>query len=449
VVSGPNAGGKSVCMKTVGLLQMMAQAGLLIPAADNSTVGIYKQIFVDIGDDQSIESDLSTYSAHLSKMKNFVEKANNKTLVLIDEFGTGTDPQFGGPIAEAVLETLNQKQVKGVITTHYSNLKLFAGNTPGIENASMLFDNVEMRPLYMFEVGKPGSSYAFEIAQKIGLPQQVINLAKNKVGVNQKKVDTMLVDLEREKKEIYDTRIKLERQQTRVNELLGENEKLKIYLEENKKALIREAKQEAKNIILDANKLVENTIADIKSSNADKEKTRELRENLNREVLKNTVKVEQPRPVKTEDELKPGDWVKLNDSDTTGQVMEIARDNVIIAIGDLRTVAKKSRVQKVSKKEVPKEIRKHFSGHTDDYASFSPEIDVRGKRGEETLYEIEKVLDRAVMMGIGTLKIIHGKGDGILRKLIREYLKKYDAVSRIGDEHMDRGGDGITYVYLK
>ncbi len=449
VASGPNAGGKSVCMKTVGLLQMMVQAGLLIPAADTSTVGIFKQIFVDIGDDQSIESDLSTYSAHLSKMKSFVEMANNKTLVLIDEFGTGTDPQFGGPIAEAVLETLNQKQVKGVITTHYSNLKLFAGNTPGIENASMLFDNIEMRPLYMLEVGKPGSSYAFEIAQKIGLPPAVLNLAKNKVGVNQKKVDTLLVDLERDKKEIFDTKLKLEKQQKRVDELLGENEKLKSYLEENKKALIRDAKQEAKNIILNANKLVENTIADIKSSNADKEKTRQLRENLNVELQKNTVKPEQAKPAVIPDELKPGDWVKLVDSETTGQVMEIARDNVIIAIGDLRTVAKKNKVQKVTRKEVPKEVRKSFSSHTNDYANFSPEIDVRGKRGDEAVYEIEKMLDRALMMGLNNLKILHGKGDGILRKLIREYLKKYDAVDRIEDEHADRGGDGITYVFLK
>ncbi|MBS1532036.1 MAG: endonuclease MutS2 [Bacteroidetes bacterium] len=449
VVSGPNAGGKSVCMKTVGLLQLMAQAGLLIPADDVSTVGIFKQIFVDIGDDQSIESDLSTYSAHLSKMKEFVEMANGKTLVLIDEFGTGTDPQFGGPIAEAVLETLNHKKVKGVVTTHYSNLKVFAGNTPGIENASMLFDNVEMRPLYILEVGKPGSSYAFEIAQKIGLPKQVLELAKNKVGVSQKKVDTLLVDLEREKKEIYDTRIKLDKQQRQVDSLLSENEKLKSYLEENKKALIRDARQEAKNIILNANKLVENTISDIKKSNADKEETRRLRDNLNRELEKNTIKPDQPKTPKIEEELKPGDWVKLIDSDTTGQVIEIARDNVIIAIGDLRTVAKKNRVLRVSKKEVPKEIRKGFSSQTGDLANFSPEIDVRGKRGDEALYEIEKLLDRALMMGFGNLKIIHGKGDGILRKLIRDYLKKYDAVERMEDEHADRGGDGITYVYLK
>jgi DNA mismatch repair protein MutS2 len=449
-VSGPNAGGKSVCMKTVGLLQMMTQAGLLIPVDESSTVGVFKQLFVDIGDDQSIESDLSTYSAHLSKMKYFVEVANGKTMILIDEFGTGTDPQFGGPIAEAVLESLNHKKVRGMVTTHYSNLKIFSSDTEGIENASMLFDNVHMKPLYQLEVGKPGSSYAFEIAQKIGLPPQVLNLAKNKIGTSQKKVDTLLVDLEREKKEIYDTKVKLDRQQKRVNDLLAENEKLKAYLEENQKALIRDAKQQAKDIIVNANKLVENTIAEIKTVQADKEKTRALRENLSREAQKNTVKPVNVAKPATDDEVKVGDWVKLTDSETTGQVMEIAKDNIIIAIGDLRTVAKRKRVQKVTRKEVPKEIRRSAStASTGDMASFSPEIDVRGMRGEDALHSIEKLLDRAIMMSFGSLKIIHGKGDGILRKLIRGYLKKYDQVSHMEDEHADRGGDGITYVYLK
>ena len=449
VVSGPNAGGKSVCMKTVGLLQMMVQAGLLISASQTSVVGVFRQLFVDIGDDQSIESDLSTYSAHLSKMKEFVEQANAKTLILIDEFGTGTDPQFGGPIAEAVLESLNHKKVKGMVTTHYSNLKIFASHTEGIENASMLFNNVAMQPLYMLEVGKPGSSYAFEIAQKIGLPQNVLNLAKNKVSAGQKKVDTLLVDLEREKKEILDTKIKLEKQQRQVNELLAENEKLKSYLEENKKALIKDAKEQAKNIILNANKLVENTISEIRSSHADKEKTRSLRENLNTELQKNTVKPAIVKPLPEDEELKPGDWVKLIDSETSGQVMEIIKDNVVIAIGDIRTVAKKKRVIKVSKSTVPKEIRKSYNSQTGDIASFSPEIDVRGQRTEDALGNIERLFDRALMMGFGNLKIIHGKGDGILRKMIRQYLKKYEQVDRMEDEHADRGGDGITYVYLK
>jgi DNA mismatch repair protein MutS2 len=449
VVSGPNAGGKSVCMKTVGLLQLMVQAGLLISASEASVVGVFKQVFVDIGDDQSIESDLSTYSAHLSKMKEFVEQANAKTLILIDEFGTGTDPQFGGPIAEAVLESLNHKKVKGMVTTHYSNLKIFASHTEGLENASMLFNNVEMKPLYMLEVGKPGSSYAFEIAQKIGLPQNVLNLAKDKLSAGQKKVDTLLIDLEREKKEIFDTRLKLEKQQKHVNALLEENEKLKSYLDENKKALIRDAKDQAKNIIINANKLVENTISEIKNSNADKEKTKALRENLNAELQKNTVKAEAPKPKQDDDELKPGDWVKLADSETTGQVLELIKDNVVIAIGDLRTVAKKNRVVRVNRSAVPKELRKSFSGSTGDMASFSPEIDVRGMRTEDALAAIERLFDRALMMGFGNLKILHGKGDGILRKMIRQYLKKYEQVDRMEDEHADRGGDGITYVYLK
>jgi DNA mismatch repair protein MutS2 len=450
VVSGPNAGGKSVCMKTVGLLQMMVQAGLLIPAAADSVVGVFKQLFVDIGDDQSIESDLSTYSAHLSKMKHFVEDANGKTLILIDEFGTGTDPQFGGPIAEAVLEALNHKKVRGMVTTHYSNLKIFASNTEGIENASMLFNNTEMKPLYMLEVGKPGSSYAFEIAQKIGLPLNVLNLAKTKISAGQKKVDSLLVDLEREKKEIYDTKQRLDKQQRRVDTLLKENEELKSFLDENRKTLLKEAKQEAKNIILDANKLVENTIAEIKSSNADKEVTKNLRETLNVAVQKNTVKAEAPKQkAVVDEEIKAGDWVKLIDGDTTGQVIELIKDNVVIAMGELRTVVKRKRVEKVTKASVPKELRKSSNNMTGDMSTFSPEIDVRGMRTEDALHAIEKLFDRALMMGFNNLKILHGKGDGILRKMIRQYLKKYDQVDRMEDEHADRGGDGITYVYFK
>lgn len=450
VVSGPNAGGKSVCMKTVGLLQIMVQAGLLIPADEHSQVGIFRQIFADIGDDQSIESDLSTYSAHLSKMKYFVEHADAKTLIVIDEFGTGTDPQFGGPIAEAVLESLNQKRVRGVVTTHYSNLKHFANASPGLENASMLFNNLEMQPLYILEMGKPGSSYAFEIAQKIGLPQQVLLAAKGKIGEQQKKVDTLLVDLERDKKQLMDSRIDIEKRERRVKVLLEENEKLKSYLEENKRSILKDAKLEARNIILNANKLIENTISEIKTHKAEKEKTQALRQNLQQELKKNEVKEKTAKPAAESAELKAGDWVKLRDSETMGQVIDVARDNVILAIGDLRSVVKLKRVEKISNRSVPKEIKRssYTSGMTENLANFSPELDLRGKRGEEALYEIEKHLDRAIMMGLPSLKIIHGKGDGILRKLIREYLKKYSEVNRLEDEHADRGGDGITYVYL-
>ncbi len=450
VVSGPNAGGKSVCMKTVGLLQIMVQSGLLIPADENSKVGIFKQIFADIGDDQSIESDLSTYSAHLSKMKYFIDFANSKTLILIDEFGTGTDPQFGGPIAEAVLENLNKKNVRGVVTTHYSNLKTFANSTPGLENASMLFNNEKMQPLYILSLGKPGSSYAFEIAQKIGLSTEVLESAKRKIGTYQKKVDTLLVDLERDKKELIDARISVEKKEQKVKNLLSENEQLKAYLEENKKLILKDAKIEAQSIIKNANKLIENTISEIKESKADKVKTQNLRQNLEQELKKHEVQENKTLKIQQTEELKKGDWVKLLDSENIGLVMEIARDNVILALGDLRSVVKISRVEKVSNKSVPKEIRKsHSTDLTESFSTFNTELDLRGMRGDEALYEIEKYLDRAVMLGLSSLKIIHGKGDGILRKLIREYLSKYPQVSHIQNEHADRGGDGITFVHLK
>lgn len=452
LVSGPNAGGKSVCMKTVGLLQIMVQSGLLIPVHESSEVGIFDQIFADIGDDQSIESDLSTYSAHLTKMRYFVAHATPKSLVMIDEFGTGTDPQFGGPMAEAVLEVLNNKKVRGVITTHYSNLKLFAGNTTGLENASMLFDNDRMKPMYVLEIGKPGSSYAFEIAQNIGLQKEVIELARAKTGTNQNRIDSLLVDLEREKKQIYDTKVHLSNQQNKVKNLVAENEKLKLFLDENKKVLIKEAKMEAQAIIKNANKLVENTIAEIKEKQADKVVTKQLRQTLHKELVQNQVreekKAEVAKPLNTPIEV--GDWVQLNNSETTGQVLEINRDNLVVALGDLRSVIKKNRVYKISNKQAKKAAQQNsYTGSISEAISnFNAELDLRGMRGENALHELEKYVDKSIMLGFPFIKIIHGKGDGILRKLIREYLKKYSQVNRMEDEHADRGGDGITYVYF-
>jgi len=451
VVSGPNAGGKSVAMKTIGLLQIMVQAGLLIPADEASKVGVFKQFFADIGDDQSIESDLSTYSAHLSKMKHFTLHANARTMVLIDEFGTGTDPQFGGPIAEAVLEELNKKKIRGVITTHYSNLKSFANATEGLENASMLFDNAAMLPRYILETGKPGSSYAFEIAQKIGLPTAVLNAAKHKIGDQQKKVDTLLVDLEREKKNISDTKRLLEKREVSIQQLQKDNESLQHYLEENRKIILKQAKLEAQEIIKNANKLVENTIAEIRQQGADKTKTKELRQHLQQALVSNQVVEQKVKTAKVviDQEIGIGDWVKITDSGNIAQVLEVAKENLILAMGDLRSVVKRKRVQKVANKEVPKEIRKaHSATNTEELSGFYPELDVRGMRTENAIQAIEKYFDRAVMMGFPSLKIIHGKGDGILRKMIRDYLRKYTQVNRMEDEHPDRGGDGITYVYL-
>lgn len=455
LVSGPNAGGKSVCMKTVGLLQLMVQSGLLIPADERSSLGVFKQIFADIGDDQSIESDLSTYSAHLSKMKHFTTFANARTLVLIDEFGTGTDPQFGGPIAEAVLEQLNKKQVRGVITTHYSNLKVYASHAEGLENASMLFDNQKMQPLYILQIGKPGSSYAFEIAQKIGLSDDILRAAKQKIGVQQKKVDTLLVDLERDKKEIVDTKSAINRREKELIELKAKYESLSTDIETNKREIIHKAKEEAKLILKDANKLIENTIADIKSAQADKDKTKEIRAKLNKSLeqhstaLQKDKKIVKPAATTISTELEVGDWVRIEDSGSEGEILEITKNNsLILALGELRTVVKKNRVTKLRSKEKSKAKKRQTSVSTESAADFYPELDVRGMRTEDALHKIELVLDRAVMIGYPTLKIIHGKGDGILRKFIRDYLRKYNHVSRFEDEHADRGGDGITYAYI-
>lgn len=453
LVSGPNAGGKSVCMKTVGLLQIMTQSGLLIPAEPTTKVGVFKQIFADIGDDQSIESDLSTYSAHLSKMKHFTEFSNARTLVLIDEFGTGTDPLFGGPIAEAVLEVLHKKNIRGVITTHYSNLKVFASNTEGIENASMLFDNGAMRPLYILQVGKPGSSYAFEIAQKIGLGKAVLEAAKLKIGTQQKKVDTLLIDLERDKRYVYDTKVAINKRERELEALKKEYEGLNANLQENKTQIIRQAKEEAKQILKDANRLVENTISDIKSVKADKEKTKEFRKNLHSAIEKHT---EPKKALKTnslapssDEIIEVGDWVRMIDTETEGQVMEVSKgNNLILALGDLRTVVKKNKVIKLRGKEKTKVAKRHSTLSTGSSADFSPEVDLRGMRTDDALHKLELVLDRAVMIGYPSLKILHGKGDGILRKFIREYLRKYNHVSHIEDEHADRGGDGVTYAYI-
>ncbi|SEL86991.1 endonuclease MutS2 [Parapedobacter koreensis] len=453
VVSGPNAGGKSVCMKTIGLLQLMVQSGLLIPADATSKVGLFKQLFADIGDDQSIESDLSTYSAHLSKMKYFTEHADAKTLILIDEFGTGTDPLFGGPIAEAVLEVLNRKKVRGVVTTHYSNLKVFASNTAGIENASMLFDNVAMRPLYILQTGKPGSSYAFEIAQKIGLNETILQAAKQKIGVQQKRVDTLLVDLERDKKDVYEAKVAIAQKEKQLERLKAENEQLQTYLEENKRTIINKAREDAREIIRNANKLVENTISDIRESQAEKAKTKALRQRLDQELNKHAeetkteTKVKQ-NPVETV-AIKVGDWVKIVGTENEAQVISMAKNNVVLAMGELRTVQKRANVVRIDKKHLQTRTRQaHHAKIADDVASFRPEVDVRGMRTEAALYEIEKYLDKAIMMGFPNLKIVHGKGDGILRKFIRDYLRKYGEVTRMEDEHPDRGGEGITYAYL-
>ncbi len=452
VISGPNAGGKSVALKTIGLIQLMLQHGLLVPLSADSKLAVMKKILVDIGDDQSIESDLSTYSAHLSNMNTFIKEANPHTLILIDEFGTGTDPKFGGPMAEAVLETLNKKNVKGVITTHYSNLKVFASSTQGLANASMLFDTVELRALYQLEIGQPGSSYAFEIAQKTGLSKQLIELAKQKVGRQQQKVDDLLIEIQRDKVKLDAIQKELEADKIQLQLLLNSNKTLKSELDENKRRLLRDSKEEAKKILSQANKLIENTIAEIKNSKADKEITKKLRVELEQKSEELLNSFEPPKAAKSEKiksdvVLKIGDWVKLIDTDTTARILNIQKSKVELAIGELRSFVNINKLEKI---QAPKQekLSRSSSNILNNSDSFFPSIDIRGKRAEEALVEVEKFIDKALMMGFSQLRILHGKGDGILRKIIRESLRKYKEVKSIEDEHVDFGGDGISIVYL-
>lgn len=462
LISGPNAGGKSVALKTIGLIQLMYQHGLLVPLSPDSTLGLVKKILVDIGDDQSIESDLSTYSAHLSNMNVFIQQATPHTLILIDEFGTGTDPKFGGPMAEAVLETLNQKNIKGVITTHYSNLKIFAGNTAGLVNASMLFDTTELKALYQLEIGQPGSSYAFEIAQKTGLPNKLIQLAKQKVGRSEQKVDDLLIDLQKEKVRIEELNKTLIEDKEKTDNLIQLNKKLKQELDENKKRLLRDSKDEAKRILLQANKLIENTISEIKEVKADKEKTKAIRKKLEEEteqILNNLEEVQGNMPIAIGNKVqevknfKIGDWVQLLESNAEGRIINIQKNKAEVAIGDLRSFVNLSKIEISENKK--SNSRRSLSGAEGTSTSYSeaardmsPQIDVRGMRGDEALIEVEKYLDKALMMGFQQIRILHGKGDGILRKIIRESLKKYKEVQSIESEHVDFGGDGISVVKL-
>ncbi|MDN5202598.1 endonuclease MutS2 [Fulvivirgaceae bacterium BMA10] len=458
LISGPNAGGKSVCLKTVGLLQYMFQTGLMVPVKEDSTFGLFDDLFIDIGDEQSLENDLSTYSSHLKNMNHFVNRSNEQTLFLIDEFGTGTEPNFGGAIAESILETLNNRKAFGVITTHYSNLKAFADKTPFISNAAMRFDVENLEPLYQLEIGKPGSSFALEIARKIGLPRIVVNKAKQNLGEDKVNFDKLLNKLEQDKKfyEEQNTRLKSKNRELEV--ALKKYEQLTKQLENDKKEIINKAKEEAKQLLSDTNQKIEATIKSIKENKAEKTKTKALRENLEqfRKSIKKE-KVEKKEIVEVvEGKIELGCYVRIKGQDTIGEVMSIKGKDVEILIGELKSNIKLNRLEKVSKRQIShklKEIEKKPLTKGIDLNKkrfdFSTNLDVRGKRVEEALPEVEAIIDDALMFGINEIKIIHGKGDGILREVIRDYLRNYSHVKKVRDEHVERGGAGVSIVELK
>ncbi|MBX9852751.1 MAG: endonuclease MutS2 [Cytophagaceae bacterium] len=456
IISGPNAGGKSVALKTIGLLQYMMQCGLLVHVEESSQMGVFRNIFIDIGDDQSLENDLSTYSSHLNHMKNFTSFADPKTLVLIDEFGTGTEPNLGGAIAESVLEKLNKRRTFGVITTHYANLKAFAEKAEGIINGAMRFNTEKLQPLYELEIGKPGSSFAFEIAKKIGLPEDILESSRKKLGNTQIDFDKLIAELEVEKTKLKELNSKLEEKEKGLNKTIEEYNTLKEFIEENRKKLLNDAKQQAKDLLNQANQKIENTIREIKEHKAEKDITKELRSEL--EDFKNTLKPEEenekPEEVEGEQgEINAGDLVRVKDTGAMGEVITLKGKDADILIGSLKSTQKVSRLEKISRKVYKDamgvqnestsgvKINKSISG-------FFPQIDLRGKRGEEALSEVDSLLDNALIFGVQEIKIIHGKGDGILRTLIRNQLKKYKQVKSMSDEHADRGGAGVTIVKL-
>lgn len=451
LVSGPNAGGKSVCLKTVGLLQYMVQCGLLIPLSDRSRVGIFDDIFLDIGDQQSIENDLSTYSSHLRNMASFIAHADDRSLVLMDELGSGTDPNFGGAIAQAVLEELLSKNVWGVATTHYYNLKLFAGQRKGIVNGAMRFDEQNLVPLYILDIGKPGSSFALEIARQTGLPPETLREAESLVGKDLAGFEKLVRSLDRERQELSTKLTEIERREKELTEALTRYKHLSEDLEQRKKQIIGKAREEAAELLRNTNREIEKTIRHIRENRAERKETLRVRKGL--EALTQRVVERGGEKKRRTDPIREGDRVRIEGQQGSGVVLSIKGNTASVQFGELKSLVKVSRLERV---EGP-----HGEGTTQNKprpsgidlgekrARFSSTLDVRGKRVEEVVPILESFVDTAILLGQAEVRILHGKGEGILRKVIREHLRRYQEVASVSDEHVERGGDGITIVVLK
>ncbi len=478
LISGPNAGGKSVCLKTVGLLQYMLQCGLLIPIHERSKVGLFHHVFIDIGDEQSIENDLSTYSSHLINMKFFVKNCDSKTLLLIDEFGSGTEPQIGGAIAEALLDRFNRGQSFGVITTHYQNLKHFAEATPGIVNGAMLYDRHQMRPLFTLAIGNPGSSFAIEIARKIGLPEDVIADASEKVGADYINMDKYLQDIVRDKRYWENKRQNIRQKEKRLEEVTTRYENELEEIARQKKTILGEAKEEARQLIAESNARIENTIRTIKEAQAEQERTKNARQALanfkanigsteedgDDPIAKKMAQIkarnERKRKSKTstpptaEPTIRPGDRVRLKGQTSAGEVLSVEGKQAVVAFGMIKSTLKLELLEKVSQNQLKKEIHQKstfVSEKTRDEMhekklNFKQEIDVRGMRGDEALQAVTYFIDDAIQVGATKVRILHGTGTGILRQLIREYLSSVPGIRSYHDEHVQFGGAGITVV---
>ena len=498
IISGPNAGGKSVCLKTTGLLQYMIQCGLSVPMSERSHAGVFRNILMDIGDEQSLENDLSTYSSHLLNMKNMIRVADENTLILIDEFGTGTEPQIGGAIAESVLKQFWNQKTLAVITTHYQNLKHFAEDHEGVVNGAMLYDRHEMRPLFQLEIGRPGSSFAIDIARKIGLPEVVINDATEIVGSEYIQSDKYLQDIVRDKRYWESKRQAIHQHEKTMQQTIARYEEKMHEIESERKKIIKSAKEQAEELLRESNRQIENTIREIRESQAEKEITQIVREELRefekhvtglesglmsdddfnkklRQIEERKKRKEKRKEEKKDSRGREGTWVRgyeksneaKHDGDdvtigatvrmkgltTVGKIEAIDGKTATVIFGDVRTRVKTDRLEVA---EAPKEkavpmgrISKLAREAIDSRKlNFHQDLDVRGMRGDEALNEVMHFIDDAILVGMSPVRILHGKGNGILRQLIRDYLSTVPNVTRFRDEHVQFGGAGITVVEL-
>ena len=476
VISGPNAGGKSVCLKTVGIVQFMMQCGLLPTLRDNSHMGIFRDIFIDIGDQQSIENDLSTYSSHLQNMKLFLSKGGNETLILIDEMGSGTEPQIGGAIAQSILEQLNEHQVMGVVTTHYQNLKQFAEDTDGVVNGAMLYDRQHMQPLFQLSVGYPGSSFAIEIARKTGLPREVIDKASEIVGSDYINMDKYLLDIVRDRRYWENKRQDVRAKEKRLDQLIADYDERLEGIRAEHRQIIHDARNEAEEILRTSNAQIERTIKEIRAQQAEKERTKELRRQL--DEFKKRLAAEEPEALERLKELTPkdkphrkqakkaakhvapkerplqaGDNVVIKGTNTVGSLISIDEKYALVAFGNIKTRIEANQVERTMRKEKTPKAESLGRSTTDEIRTrqlnFKPDIDVRGMRADEALQAITYFIDDAIQFSAQRVRILHGTGTGALKVAIRQYLSTVSGVKSYRDEHVQFGGAGITVVDLE
>ena len=486
IVSGPNAGGKSVCLKAVGLIQYMLQCGLLVPCRETSEFGIFDDIFIDIGDQQSIENDLSTYTSHLQNMKHLLETANEGTLFLLDELGGGTEPRSGCAIAEALLEELHRRHAFGVVTTHYADLKLLADKCPGIRNGAMLFDTEKMKPLYRLSIGHPGSSFAFEIAQSIGFPADVLKAASEKVGGAMLNFEHQLQQLELDKQEVERQRTELQVADSFLAEVTSKYQRLSEQLEERRHQILSDARKEAQQILTDANRTVEQTISEIRSAQAERERTLQSRERMKAEAERlasaqeqhdellekvkkgagvaslprgntATTKAQAPTDDTSSDPIAVGSIVRIDGQDTYGEVVEIKGKKAVVESNSIRMTIALARLTATKKKVIPVDktslqnnrFQSIYNDINEKRKHFNPTIDLRGQRADEAMENLQHFLDDAQLLSEKELRILHGKGYGILKQIIRDYLMGNRDVKSFQSERLELGGDGITVVHLR